>query len=80
DDGGEGWMEAAGFGGDLGWVLFVDVGAGWTSLANHHDEDTAVDVGAGILLGELGVYVATPVADRYDRGGLNFFVRLAPRF
>jgi hypothetical protein len=80
DDRLEDWVDAAGFGGDLGWVLFVDAGAGWTSLDNHHDEDTAVDVGAGILLGGLGVYVATPVADRYDRGGLNFFVRLAPRF
>ncbi|HEU0301143.1 MAG TPA: hypothetical protein VFR37_16885 [Longimicrobium sp.] len=78
--GGAGWMEAAGLGTDLGWVLFVDAGAGWTSLAAHHDEHTAVDAGAGILLGDLGVYVAVPVADRYGRGGLNFFVRLAPRF
>ena len=45
-----------------------------------YPELEAVDVGAGILLGDLGVYVATPVADRYGRGGLNFFIRLAPRF
>ncbi|HEY0018378.1 MAG TPA: hypothetical protein VGC13_18880 [Longimicrobium sp.] len=64
----------------LGWVLFVDAGAGWTSLENRHDEPTAVDVGAGILLGDLGLYVATPVRDPYGRGGVNFFIRLAPRF
>ncbi|MBW3571335.1 MAG: hypothetical protein KY467_09525, partial [Gemmatimonadetes bacterium] len=65
---------------DLNWVFFVDAAGGWTSLDNHHDEDTAVDVGAGILLGDLGVYVATPVRDVYGRGGVNFFIRLAPRF
>jgi len=65
---------------EMGWVLFVDAGAGWTSLENHHDENTAVDVGAGILLGDLGVYLATPVRDVYRRGGLSFFIRLAPRF
>lgn len=65
---------------DWGWVLFVDAGAGWTSLENHHDEPAAVDVGVGLLLGDLGIYVATPVRDVYDRGGVNFFIRLAPRF
>ncbi|HEX6369134.1 MAG TPA: hypothetical protein VF006_09380 [Longimicrobium sp.] len=79
-DEGEGWADVRMFDADLNWVLFVDVGAGWTSLDNHHDEDAAVDVGAGILLGDLGVYVATPVRDVYDRGGVNFFIRLAPRF
>ncbi|HEX2208679.1 MAG TPA: hypothetical protein VHG93_13415 [Longimicrobium sp.] len=76
----ESWADVRMFDADLNWVLFVDAGAGWTSLDNHHDENTAVDVGAGILLGDLGVYVATPVRDVYDRGGLNFFIRLAPRF
>ncbi|HYR06295.1 MAG TPA: hypothetical protein VEQ60_00910, partial [Longimicrobium sp.] len=79
EDGG-GWAEVRMFDADLNWVFFVDVGAGWTSLDNHHDEPAAVDVGAGILLGDLGVYVATPVRDVYDRGGVNFFIRLAPRF
>jgi hypothetical protein len=65
---------------DLNWVFFVDAGAGWTSLDDHHDEDIAVDVGAGILLGDIGLYVATPVRDVYRRGGVNFFIRLAPRF
>jgi hypothetical protein len=77
---GEGWADVRMIDADLNWVFFVDAGAGWTSLDNHHDEDTAVDVGAGILLGDLGLYVATPVRDVYDRGGVNFFIRLAPRF
>ena len=64
----------------LGWVLFADVGAGWTSLDDYHDEDTAMDVGAGILLGGVGFYFATPVRDVYNRGGPSFIIRLAPRF
>jgi hypothetical protein len=79
EDGG-GWAELRMLDMDLNWVFFVDAGAGWTSLDNHHDEDAAIDVGAGILLGDLGVYIATPVHDVYDRGGVNFFIRLAPRF
>jgi hypothetical protein len=65
---------------DFGWVAFVDVGAGWTSLENHHDEPAAVNAGVGILLGDLGLYVAAPVRDPYDRGAPHFFIRLAPRF
>ncbi|HEU4880836.1 MAG TPA: hypothetical protein VFT45_01285 [Longimicrobium sp.] len=84
DEGGEedggAWAELRMVDADLNWVFFVDAGAGWTSLDDHHDEAAAVDVGAGILLGDLGVYVATPVHDVYGRGGLNFFIRLAPRF
>lgn len=65
---------------DFGWVFFVDAGRGWSKSADAVDEETAVDVGAGVLLGDLGVYFAVPVADGRDRGGLNFFIRLAPRF
>lgn len=75
-----GWGDVRMIDADLNWVFFVDAGAGWTSLDNHHDEAAAVDVGAGILLGDLGVYVATPVRDIYNRGGVSFFIRLAPRF
>lgn len=76
----EGWADVRMFDAPLSWVFFVDAGAGWTSLERHHDTDAAVDAGVGILLGDLGVYVATPVRDVYDRGGVNFFIRLAPRF
>lgn len=65
---------------DFGWVFFVDAGRGWSTAADSYDEQTAVDVGAGVLLGNLGVYFAVPVSDGRDRGGLNFFIRLAPRF
>jgi hypothetical protein len=77
---GQGWADVRMIDADLNWVFFVDAGAGWTSLDDHHDEDAAVDVGAGILLGDIGLYVATPVRDVYRRGGVNFFIRLAPRF
>jgi len=74
----EGWMER-GINASFGWVFFVDAGRGWTGPGGF-DEATAVDVGAGVLLGDLGVYFAVPVADETERGGLNFFIRLAPRF
>jgi hypothetical protein len=77
---GQGWADVRMIDADLNWVFFVDAGAGWTSLDDHHDEDAAVDLGAGILLGDIGLYVATPVRDVYRRGGVNFFIRLAPRF
>jgi hypothetical protein len=80
DDGGLDWSDMRLVDADFGWVLFVDVGAGWTSLERHHDENTAVDLGAGVLLGDVGLYVAAPVRDVYDRGGVSFFIRLAPRF
>jgi hypothetical protein len=75
---GEGGWES-GIDADFGWVFFLDAGRGWTGLGGY-DEDTAVDVGAGVLVGDLGIYLAVPVANDRDRGGLNFFIRLAPRF
>ena len=83
--GDEGYAEGGGGRGrgidaDFGWVFFVDAGAGWSTEPGSYDEDTAVDVGAGILVGDLGIYFAVPVADGRERGGLNFFIRLAPRF
>ena len=75
-----GWRGERHIDADFGWVFFVDAGAGWTSNQMFRDEDTAVDVGAGILLGDLGIYFAVPVADDRERGGVNFFIRLAPRF
>ena len=66
---------------DFGWVLFADVGRAWTRsfplIPELRDEETAADVGAGILLGRLGIYLAVPVA---DKGGVNVFIRLSPRF
>lgn len=76
--------DAGGWGGvvnaDFGWVFFMDAGRGWSKAEGAYDEQTAVDVGAGVLLGDLGLYFAVPVGEGSDRGGLNFFIRLAPRF
>lgn len=77
-EGGDG--RGRGIDADFGWVFFVDAGAGWSTEPGSYDEETAVDVGAGILVGDLGIYFALPVADGRERGGLNFFIRLAPRF
>lgn len=76
DDGrGEEWMSR--FSADLGWVVFADMGAGWSARA---EEVAAVDIGAGITFGRFGVYAAMPVDEEQGRGGLNVFIRLAPRF
>lgn len=57
-------------------VAFFDAGRGWTRGAAGLDEPTAADVGLGLLFGRIGVYGAVPL--RGD-GGVNLFVRLAPR-
>jgi hypothetical protein len=61
---------------DFGWVLFADAGHGWAIGDRLNDTDTAADVGAGVLLGRLGVYGAVPVS---SHGGFNLFIRLSPR-
>jgi cytoskeletal protein CcmA (bactofilin family) len=71
DDGFRGWDA------DLSWVLFADVGRGWSLDPELFDEETAADVGFGVLLGRLGIYLAVPVTDGAD--GVNFFIRLNPR-
>ncbi|HEX8359101.1 MAG TPA: polymer-forming cytoskeletal protein [Longimicrobium sp.] len=70
--------------GTLGWVFFADAGSGWGADEVGGLRQDAVDAGAGILLGRLGVYAAIPVAadGRFVRpsSGPNFFVRLNSRF
>lgn len=61
----------------FGWVLFADAGRGWTANRGRRNEDTAADVGVGVLFGRIGLYGAVPLNG--DRG-LNVFVRLTPRF
>jgi hypothetical protein len=58
------------------WVVFVDAMRGWSYGAGHHEE-LAVDVGTGVVIDRLGVYLAVPLR---GSGGLNLFVRLSPRF
>lgn len=78
-DGAGGWDALRGMDARLGWVFFADAGRGWRGVGGY-DEATAVDLGAGILLGNLGIYFAVPVADGRERGPVNIFIRLAPRF
>ena len=78
-DEGEGWAKTAlrnGLSAGFGWVLFADAGRGWTLDDRLGGTDTAVDVGAGIIIGRLGVYAALPVS---EGGGMNLFIRLSPR-
>jgi cytoskeletal protein CcmA (bactofilin family) len=79
EEGESGWDVWHGIDARLGWVFFADVGRAWRGLGGY-DEPTAVDLGAGILIGDLGLYFAVPVADDRERGPVNFFIRLAPRF
>ena len=68
--------------GSPNWIVFFDVARGWASdgskLRGATDTETLYDVGAGILLGDVGLYAAAPLTGE-DRG-LRFFVRLGPRF
>lgn len=76
---GEGWARTAlrnGLNAGFGWVLFADAGRGWTMDDRLEGTDTAVDVGAGIIIGRLGIYGALPVS---EGGRMNVFIRLSPR-
>lgn len=68
------------------WIAFVDAGRGWVRRGSMQDaalfplpddEEVAVDLGFGLLLDKVGVYVAAPLR---GAGGLNLFVRLGSRF
>jgi hypothetical protein len=65
------------------WALFANAGRGWA-----HDRGTdpasvdtgvLVDAGVGVLLGQLGVYAAVPLAGDVDRSP-RFFLRWGQRF
>lgn len=58
------------------WTVFVDAGRGW-NLDSATDEDLAVDVGVGLVLGRVGAFLALPLT---GEGGINAFIRLGPRF
>lgn len=58
------------------WSVFVDAGRGW-ALDGRPDEDLAVNVGVGLLVDRIGVYLAKPLT---RGGGINAFLRLGPRF
>ena len=64
------------------WIIFFDAARGWAQPESRargaEDTPTLYDVGAGILLGDIGVYGAVPLTGS-DRD-MKFFVRLGPRF
>ncbi|HEU4557573.1 MAG TPA: hypothetical protein VFS20_06975, partial [Longimicrobium sp.] len=75
----ENWAETAirnGLNAGVGWALFADAGRGWTLDDRLEGTTTAVDVGAGVIIGRLGVYAAVPVS---EGGHVNLFIRLSPR-
>ncbi len=64
------------------WILFFNAAQGW-ALGDSRGlgaRDTGVlyDAGAGVVLGDFGIYAALPLTGK-DRG-VNFFVRLGARF
>ncbi|MFW5950884.1 MAG: BamA/TamA family outer membrane protein [Gemmatimonadota bacterium] len=64
-------------------VVFADAGRAWIereSLGERLETGPSrlhYDLGAGIRLGRLGLYIAAPLSG--DGGGPNFFIRLGPR-
>lgn len=67
------------------WTVFFDAGRGWSlddpttpSALQGFDTRTLMDVGAGVFLGDVGLYWAWPLNGK-DKG-VNFFLRIAHRF
>lgn len=64
------------------WILFLDAARGWalseSQTRGARDTETLYDIGAGIMLGDIGIYGAVPLSGE-DRD-LKFFVRLGARF
>jgi hypothetical protein len=67
---------------DPNWLVFFDAARGWAHAESEQrgaaDTKTLYDVGAGILLGDFGVYAAVPLTG--TERGPRFFIRLGPRF
>lgn len=66
-----------------GWLLFLDAGRAWNApdQAGHRTvglDDFVVDAGAGLRFGRIGAYWGVPLSGRGR--GLDFFVRVGPRF
>lgn len=64
-------------------VLFGDAGRAWVETESLNGRDPGpqtlkYDVGVGLALGRLGVYLAFPLSE--EGNGANLFVRIGPRF
>lgn len=88
DHGDERWYTSR-FDADGNWVLFVNSGRGWLigdeTIAGAYRKESIpsmrtwrTDIGGGLDVGVLGLYVAKSVTDSGEP--LNFFVRLGRRF
>lgn len=65
---------------DPSWAVFFNAGRGWTA-DGLGDTDTLADVGLGLYLGDLGLYLAYPLTeDQKGEQNVNFFIRLTRRF
>jgi hypothetical protein len=68
---------------NIKWVLFFDTGRTWNERETRGSrglgsDDFVADAGFGLRFGTLGVFWAAPLSA--NRGAMNFFVRLGPRF
>ncbi|MGQ0561923.1 MAG: BamA/TamA family outer membrane protein, partial [Gemmatimonadota bacterium] len=68
---------------NIKWVLFFDTGRTWNERDSSAERgsglgDFVADAGFGLKFGTIGAYWALPLSAR--REGMNFFVRLGPRF
>lgn len=62
------------------WTVFVDAAKGWRvdDAGVRAHTGMLYDAGAGVVLGDFGVYGAVPLTG--DDRGMRLFVRLGPRF
>lgn len=63
------------------WIVFFDAGRGWAQgkkTRGAADTGALYDAGAGIQIGDVGIYGALPLTGS-DRG-LQLFLRFGPRF
>jgi two-component system nitrogen regulation response regulator NtrX len=70
-------LRSAGFTAKPAGVIFADVGRGWRTTTRWSSRAKA-DIGAGIDLGLLGVYIAKALSDRGEP--INVVVRVRRRF
>jgi hypothetical protein len=64
------------------WIVFFDAARGWASAESKQygaaHTETLLDAGAGIVIGDVGIYGAVPLTG--TERGVKFFVRFGPRF
>ncbi len=65
---------------NIDWTVFFDAAKGWRFDESEGWLDSGVlyDAGAGVILGDFGVYGAVPLTG--DERNLRLFIRLGPRF